>query len=94
MFGSESSNSVLSTMDHLVDSSIVSRIQVNLAESRFIRNSYGALWFNTLMFLLVIGGVLTFLVVQYHHAKPVVQPVNIPKQEYIWNNSIRNNIEI
>jgi hypothetical protein len=81
-------------MNHLVDSSLVNRIQVNLAESRQIRTGHGALWFNILMFLTVIGGALTFLAVQYHHSKLVVQPMVIQKRELIWNNSIRNSIEL
>lgn len=81
-------------MDHLVDSSLVSRIQLNLAESRQIKSGYGAMMFNTCMFLLIIGGAIMFLVIQYHHSKPVVQPLNIQKRELIWNNSIRNSIEL
>jgi len=81
-------------MNHLIDSSIVNRIQNNLAESRNIRSGYGNILFNLFIVLLIVGGALTFLVVQYHHAKTIVQPVNIPKHEYIWNNTIRNNIEL
>jgi len=81
-------------MNHLIDSGLVDRIQVNLAESRQIRSSYGALWFNTLMFLGVIGFVGMFLYAQYNSTKQVIEPVNIPKREFIWNNSIRNSIEL
>lgn len=94
MFGSETSKSGLTTMNHLIDSSLVDRIQVNLAESRQIQSGHGAMWFNILMFLVVVGGALSFLAIQYHHSKLVVQPVNIQKRELIWNNSIRNNIEL
>lgn len=81
-------------MNHLIDSHLVDRIQVNLAESRQIRMSYGALWFNTLMLLGIVGFVGLFLYSQYSSSKKVLQPVNIDKREFIWNNSIRNNIEI
>jgi large-conductance mechanosensitive channel len=85
----------LTTMNHLVDNSIINRIQVNLAESRQIRMGYGAFWFNTIIFLGVVGISLLFMVSQYHSSKQVLQPVkNIPKTELIWNNSIRNSIEL
>lgn len=73
---------------------MVSRIQHNLAESRSIRTGYGNVMFNLLIVVIIVGGALTFLVVQYHHAKNIVQPVDIPKREYIWNNTIRNSIEL
>jgi hypothetical protein len=81
-------------MNHLVDSSMVNRIQNNLAESRSIRTGYGNVLFNLFIVVVIVGGALTFLVVQYHHAKTIVQPVSIPKREYIWNNTIRNSIEL
>lgn len=80
----------------LVDETALYRIHNSLAESRVVRNSYGALWFNTLMFFGVIGFVVFFLVTQYHSSKEVLQPVNIPKTELAWNNptqSIRNAID-
>ena len=94
MFGSETSNSEKTTMEHLIDSGLVNRIHANLAESRQIRSGYGTVLFNTFVILLIIGGAITFLVIQYHHSKTVLQPVNIEKRELIWNNSIRNNIEL
>ena len=78
---------------NLLDDGIIHRVQNNLAESRQIRMSYGALWFNTLMFIGVIAISYVFLSLQYHSTKHVIQPVNIPKTELIWNNSIRNAID-
>ena len=78
---------------NLLDEGIIHRVQNNLAESRQIRMSYGALWFNTLMFIGVIAISYIFLSLQYHSTKLVIQPVNIPKTELIWNNSIRNAID-
>ena len=80
-------------MEHLLDEGIVSRIQNNLAESRQIRMGYGALWFNISIFLLVLAITYVFLASQYHATKQVIQPVNIPKTELIWNNTIRNAID-
>jgi len=81
------------TVMNLLDEGIVSRIQNNLAESRQIRTSYGALWFNTLMLLGIIVVAYIFLTAQYHATKQVITPVNIPKTELIWNNSVRNAID-
>jgi hypothetical protein len=78
---------------NLLDEGIIHRVQNNLAESRQIRMSYGALWFNTLMFIGVIAISYAFLTLQYHSTKHVIQSVNIPKTELIWNNSIRNAID-
>jgi hypothetical protein len=77
----------------LVDETMLYRIHNNLAETRVVRNSYGALWFNTLMFLGVVGFVVFFLVTQYHSSKEVLQPVNIPKTDLAWNNPVRNAID-
>lgn len=93
MFESETSKCDSTVMNHILDEGIVSRVQNNLAESRQIRMGYGALWFNTIMFLLIVGIAYTFLTAQYHMTKQVIQPVNIPKTELIWNNSIRNAID-
>lgn len=81
-------------MNHLIDSHLVDRLQVNLAESRQFRMGHGALWFNTFMLLGVVGFVFVFLYAQYNSNKQVLQPVNIEKREFIWNNSIRNSIEL
>jgi len=81
----------------LVDDSTIYRIQNNLAESRFIRNWYGAVWFNVLMFVLIVSLAVSFLVAQYHSTKTVLQAeasrMDIPRSELIWNNSIRNKID-
>jgi hypothetical protein len=78
---------------NLVDENVMYRIHNTLAQTRQVQNSYGALWFNTLMFLGVVAFVIFFLVAQYHSSKEVIQPVNIPKTELMWNNSVRNAIE-
>jgi hypothetical protein len=92
VFGSETSKYPFTVMN-LIDEGIMSRIQNNLAEARSLRTSYGALWFNTLMFLGVLLIAYLFLTAQYHSTKQIVEPVNIPKKELFWNNSIRNSLE-
>ena len=72
----------------------MNRIEMNLAESRNLKMNHGNLWFNVLCFLIVIGSALTFMITQYHSAKMIIQPVNIPKTDLIWNNSIRNRLDM
>lgn len=80
----------------MFDEGILHRIESNLAHSRQIRTGYGALWFNTLMFLAVLGSVVLFLVTQYHTSKEVLQPMNIERKELAWNNPtiFRDRIEM
>lgn len=70
------------------------RIEINLAESRNIQSKHGNLWFNILSLLIVIGSACAFMFAQYKSSKTIVQPVNIQKTELIWNNSIRNSIDM
>jgi len=96
MFDSETSESLFTVMN-LVDHTALYRIENNLAQSRQIRMGVGAVWFNTVMFLVVVGSVVLFLIGQYHATKQVLQPVNIAQTEMNWNNSgrsIRNAIEL
>jgi hypothetical protein len=76
----------------------MSRVQNNLAESRKIRVGYGATWFNILIFIVIVGLALSFLVAQYYSTKLVLQAKesrkDIPRQELFWNNSVRNSIEM
>lgn len=81
-------------MEHLLDNGILNRIEINLAESRNIRAGHGNIWFNVLCLAIVVGSALMFMVTQYHSSKLVIQPVDIPKKELIWNNSIRNRIDM
>ena len=99
MFGSETSKCVLTVMSfNLVDNTLMSRVQNNLAESRKIRVGYGATWFNILIFIVIVGLALSFLVAQYYSTKLVLQAKesrkDIPRQELFWNNSVRNSIEM
>jgi hypothetical protein len=87
-------NVISTTMEHLLDDGILSRIEVNLAESRSIRAGHGNIWFNVLCLLVIVGSALLFMYTQYNTSKNVLQPVNIPKTELIWNNSIRNRIDM
>lgn len=96
MFDSETSESLFTVMN-LVDHSALYRIENNLAQTRQIRMGAGEVWFNTVMFLCVLGSIVLFLVSQYHATKQVLQPVNIAQTEMNWNNppnSIRNAIEL
>jgi hypothetical protein len=83
---------------NLVDSNLMSRVQNNLAESRKFRVGYGATWFNILIFVVIVGLALSFLVAQYYSTKLVLQAKesrkDIPRQELFWNNSVRNSIEM
>jgi hypothetical protein len=83
---------------NLVDNTLLYRVQNNLAESRQIRVGYGAIWFNVLMFLLIAGLALSFLVTQYHSTKHVLHAQeskkDIPREELFWNNSVRNRIDM
>ena len=81
-------------MEHLLDEGILNRIEINLAESRNIRVGHGNIWFNMLCLLAIVGSAFAFMYTQYNTAKNVLQPVNIPKTELIWNNSIRNRIDM
>ena len=100
VFGSETSKCGLTVMSmlNLVDDTLMYRVRNNLAESRQIRVGYGAVWFNVLMFLLIGGLALSFLVAQYHSTKHVLQSEesrkNIPREELFWNNSVRNRIDM
>ena len=82
----------------LVDNSLMYRVQNNLAESRKFRVGYGATWFNILIFLVIAGLALSFLIAQYHSTKLVLHAQesrkDIPRQELFWNNSVRNSIEM
>lgn len=93
MFELETSKCVHTAMDHLLEDGLLSRVQNNLAESRQLRNIHGAWWFNVLILVALGALCYFFLVAQYHSTKTVIEPVNIPKTELIWNNSIRNAIE-
>jgi hypothetical protein len=93
MFGIETSKCTFTVMEHFVDDSFMYKIQNNLAQSRKIRMGYGSLWFNTILFLLMIVGLFHFLYWQYKSTTSIIKPINIPKTELIWNNSIRNSIE-
>lgn len=81
-------------MEHLLDEGILNRIEVNLAESRNIRAGHGNIWFNMLCLIAIVGSALLFMYTQYNTAKNVLQPVNIPKTDLIWNNAIRNRIDM
>jgi len=86
------------SMLNLVDDTLMYRVRNNLAESRQFRVGYGAVWFNVLMFLIVGGLALSFLVAQYHSTKHVLHAEesrkNIPREELFWNNSVRNRIDM
>ncbi len=72
----------------------MNRIEINLAESRNLKMNHGNIWFNVLCFLIIIVSAIGFMITQYQTTKMVIQPVNIPKTELIWNNSIRNRIDM
>ena len=97
MFGSETSKYDFTVMN-LVDESFMYRVQNNLAEARKNRASYGAVWFNIIVFLVIAGLAAFFLVSQYHSTKEVLQAKesrkDIPRMDMFWNNSIRNSIEL
>jgi hypothetical protein len=82
----------------LIDESALYRIQNNLAESRHVRSWYGAAWFNTFMLITIVGIMVSFLYFQYYATREVLHSEstrkNIPPTDFIWNNSIRNNIDL
>lgn len=83
----------------LVDDFTLKRIQNNLLESREIQNLHGSWWFNTFMFLCILGLAFTFMYFQYTSTRYIIQAEetrkDIPMQGFAWNNpGIRNAIDL
>ena len=82
----------------LVDSNILARLENNLLQSRSIRDGYAALWVNVGIVVIILSLIGVFLYVQYNTTRQLQSEQatikNIPQTQFVWNNSIRNSIEL
>jgi hypothetical protein len=82
----------------LVDSETLQRIENSLWAAKQVRDKYASFWFNLGMLLVIALLIGFFLYNQYHTTKQLetkqAEIKNIPQQQYLWNNSIRNSIEL
>lgn len=72
---------------------MLGRIQLNLRESKHIREGYGFFFVNCLALLVLACMIWGFAWIQYSHTSQLIPEKNIPKQQFVWNNSIRNAID-
>jgi hypothetical protein len=83
---------------HLVDDETILRVQNNLMHSKNIRSLHGSWWFNIAMFILIVGIMIFFLRVQYTNTSQVLKAEatrkDISFQPLMWNNAVRNNIDM
>ncbi len=82
----------------LVDYTTLLRVENNLLQSKSIRNSYTSMLVNIGLILFFCAAAGFFLYNQYKSTqafeakKAMVK--NIPQGEYVWNNAVRNSIEL
>jgi hypothetical protein len=83
---------------HLVDDETLLRVQNNLMHSKNIRSLHGSWWFNIAMLIMIAGIMVFFLMTQYSTTSHVIRAKetrkDIPFQPLVWNNAIRNNIDM
>ena len=86
------------TIMHLVDDGTLMRVQNNLLQSKNIKNLHGSLWFNIMMFVLMVVVFIYFLMNQYTSTTHILQAEatkkDIPYQPNTFNNAVRNHIEL
>jgi hypothetical protein len=82
----------------LVDDGTLLRVQNNLLHSKNIQNLHGSVWFNVIIFILVVAVFTFFLTTQYKSTKYIIEAEatrkDIPFKENSFNNAVRNRIEL
>jgi hypothetical protein len=82
----------------LVDDGTLLRVQNNLLHSKNIQNLHGSVWFNVIIFILVVAVFTFFLTTQYKSTKYIIEAEatrkDIPFKENSFNNAVRNRIDM
>jgi hypothetical protein len=78
------------TMNHLIDSSTLGRVENVLLERRNQLAQASSTVFNLTLLVLVLGGFAYFLYVQYNTTQETVETKRIPFEPQVWYSATRN----